>query len=617
MLERSLSVDIYNKDNDTALAITAIRCAIDDTPDAGDKAKFQGDLATLERRGGGGGVQAAGSGVLLEIMKMMAEVSKDTGSPSARFQKLERARPKLKTWAAKNPGNEQCKLLLKAFAMMERGLSVDIVNKEVPEAVKKRQFDRVKELVGLALLAINHAMEDTPDEDDRRKFRNDRKQLDKLAEGMGGVTIPTPDPDPDTPSTAPKGRTPWIKEQLIYALGFAVSLFLLSFAFRHHYPSGRPVAEFVVQWWHLPVAGFVAGLVLPLGRLPFPLPLVFAIYGFWSWAFTLVAWGVMAVYNAIVPEARELGLWWAPLIGFGIGVPIALLYAVVKKGSGGGKSKTRGSRGSGHPSPWYAGRPASALLFAVSLFLLSFVFRHYYPAGRPVAEILVQWWWFPAAGFVAGLLLPLGKMIHPLPQVGSAFAIWGSISTALVTAIIVAYNGIALETFVPELWRAAIIGFAISGMMIGPYWILTFVSQHAEAPTVPVREASLRRMPLVYLGVMFFLFSFSKDHIPLLAELPMLRWWHFPIAGVVLGFFVPVRTYRSSFFLQFYFMTTWPVTLLVWIGIIVYNAIAPETAAFAKCWAPYMGMALGYFILIFRLERIPVSLARMEKAMVK
>jgi S-DNA-T family DNA segregation ATPase FtsK/SpoIIIE len=61
MLERSLSVDIYNKDNDTALAITAIRCAIDDTPDAGDKAKFQGDLATLERRGGGGG-RARGRG---------------------------------------------------------------------------------------------------------------------------------------------------------------------------------------------------------------------------------------------------------------------------------------------------------------------------------------------------------------------------------------------------------------------------------------------------------------------------------------------------------------------------------------------------------------------------
>ncbi|MDR1011462.1 MAG: hypothetical protein LBM04_10145, partial [Opitutaceae bacterium] len=467
MLERALSVEIFNKEDNIDLAITAVECAIEDTPDATDRKKFQSDLDMLIRirknRGGGGG--GGGDNDLKQILLTVAEVSKSREKASLRLRKLLGVRPKLKIWAAKHSGSSESKQMLKMFAMLERSLSVDIVNNEVVALLKSRDIREAKELIALALLAINNAIEDTTDDDDRKNFRKNRKDLDEIIKTVGGNPPPPPPPPPPKP-----------------------------------------------------------------------------------------------------PKKSSKRMMWTCLLG-------------------------------------------------VSALLLSFIFGHYLPAGWSVGEMVVQWWHLALGGTVLGFIFPWGKLPYPLPPLFKAFTIWGIVSTALVMTIVVAYTGFHPGVFRAWLWCAAIIGFTVSAMMIGPYWVLLFVSQHAAMPTSPVRGSSVRRMPLFYIGVMFGLFAFSKDHIPMLANLPMLQWWHFPIFGVVLAFFVPARTYRSSFFLQFYFLTTWPMTLLAWLGLLVYNAIAPEASAVSKCWAPYIGMALGYLTLIFRLERIPISLARMEKRM--
>ncbi|MDR2676069.1 MAG: hypothetical protein LBC18_14685 [Opitutaceae bacterium] len=460
MLERVLSVEIFNKEDNRDLAITAIKCAIEDTPDADDRERFRKDLATLTPSPP---PQQPPPNDVREILEVMAEVSngKDKESPSARFRKLLGVRPKLKACVARDSRH---KPLAKLFAMMERSLSIDITNEEAVARLKSRDIHEARTLLALALRAIDNAIEDTPDDDDRKKFRKDRGDLMEIVDKVGGVKTPPPPPPPRPPSHAnPFARLAWT-----CLLG--VSALILSSIFKHYLPAGWSVGKFIVQWHHLAMAGAVLGLVFPWGRLPYPLP-------------------------------------------------------------------------------------------------------------------------------------PLLK----------AFTIWGIAGTAIVTAIVAAYTGPAFEALSPWLWRAAFTGFSISAIMIGPYWILTFVSQFSDGPTSPVENASLRRMPLFFLGVTFLLFSFGREHIPLLAGLPMLRWWHFPVAGVALGLFVPVRTHRSYFYLQSFFMVMWPVTLAAWLAIIAYNAIAPETSAVGKWWAPYAATALTYLILVFRLERLPVSFARMEK----
>jgi hypothetical protein len=496
MLERALSVEIFNKEDDRALAIIAIECAIEDTSDEADRRKFREDRATLKPSIKNPPPPPPHD----RILKTMAEVAKGDGKASVRLRKLYSVRSELKDMAARNSTSGESKQMMKMFAMMERSLSVDIVNKETVSLLKSGDIQEARQLIANAMLAINNAISDTTDDDDRRKFRKDRDALNEIAEKLG------PLPPPDLGSGPGGGTT---------------------------VTPSRP--------------GIVMRTANRLG----------------------------GGKGKATPESARRGDFRAPVMG----------------------------------------RFAMMCCLALSAFLLSTVFQHYLSAGWPVAGMVVQWWHLAIGGAVLGFVYPWNRAVYPLAPVFKAFTIWGIASTALVMAIVVAYTGFHPGVFRAWLWCATTIGFTVSAMMIGPYWVLLFVSQHAGGPTSPVRESSVRRMPLFYIGVMFGLFAFSKDHIPVLANLPMLQWWHFPIFGVVLAFFVPARTYRSSFFLQFYFMTTWPMTLLAWLGLLVYNAIAPEASAVSKCWAPYIGMALGYLTLISRLERIPISLARMEKAM--
>jgi hypothetical protein len=169
MLERSLSVEIFNKEDDIDLAIDAIRCAINDTPDAGDREKYEADLRELKKHD-----------EPKELIKIFNQIAESSKSPSDRFDELLEVRVRFQKWADSNAENPMCHALMKAFASLARGLSVSMFNEGAELFHNHKGYswrDEAEALICKALAAICVAIEDTPDADARKKFLNDYEQI--------------------------------------------------------------------------------------------------------------------------------------------------------------------------------------------------------------------------------------------------------------------------------------------------------------------------------------------------------------------------------------------------------------------------------------------------------
>ncbi|MDR0353468.1 MAG: hypothetical protein LBI02_09020 [Opitutaceae bacterium] len=584
-LERSISVALYNQEDNTALAFTAIRCAIEDTPDDADRAKFRDDLATLEIK------------EPTDIFKRIAE-SKD--DPFARFGQLVKIRPRFQQWADAYPRHEMNKSAMKAFAALERGLSVGMFNEAAEQLKAPRKRAESLELVSMAIFAVCCAIEDTPDEDDRAKYRKDYDQLVSIAEklgipdrkifkpnlvkrpppaanlvkppapapGLGRRVVPAanlvrrPVPAPNLGGRAGSGsrpgpRRPGIKKASADALSqtfaefitpvhlwgkfscafvFSVPLFLLSLVFHHHYPAGLPLGERVVQWWQFLWIGLVAGMAMPVSRWRPPPPRLLRLQG--SWTF----------------------------------------------------------------------------MFALTLFLHSFVFRHYYPAGLPVATFVAQWWHLPVLGAVAGLLFPFYRLSESFLLFLTAFNVWGGIVTLLAGLVLAARQAVISEELAAGLWRAPLIGFGIS-TVIGVMYPL--FSKHSKASKNPPPFVAGKCARAGYFAVSLLLLSaafrhYRPDGLPLL-EAFTLQWWQLPVAGLVLGLLLPARRWRPGFWIGILSTGFWLVTLVVWLVMVAHNLIVSEESAWGLWRAPVIGLGICLLQLIVKRDTLKKGVDNQER----
>jgi len=347
ILARQLSVDIFNKEDDAKLAMTAINLAIDLTPDAADRKQFQTDLEELENQ-------------LLkqQILITFKEVAESKEAAALRFTKLNTIREKVHRWVDSHPeSDEGCQKFMEMFAALERNLSVGIFN-EGSEAIQKGHMSKnqLETIFSMALRAICQAVEDTSDEGDRKKFLEDYSQLVLVAKPLGidipakpkrrkretwdPVTKPKPElgpkpkPKPRPDSRSHQKLSTRLAGQLMWAFVFATTMFFLSFVFRHYCPDGIAVMDsFVLTHWHLPVLGSIVGLLFPWSKLSLRL-MAFIVFNFGGWFYTLAIWLVVWIHNATVSEASAWELWWGPIVGFGLSLPVTLHNIASKKITG-------------------------------------------------------------------------------------------------------------------------------------------------------------------------------------------------------------------------------------------------------------------------------------------
>ncbi|MCL2103510.1 MAG: hypothetical protein FWH21_00410 [Kiritimatiellaeota bacterium] len=356
MLERNLSVDIVNTENDLDLAITAIQCAIEDTPDDTDKIRFQGDWEELKKIRD----TRENNKDINELIGLINRLSEREGDALGRFRELIHAWEKFHDWADAHPRHEQCRPLMTALARLEWSLGEDISVagwKMMPERNPEESYSfdpppEAQELWDIGCFAMRLAIDDTPDHRDREKFQGDLLQLFKGFSYLAKV-VPTPVVGDKSYYTAkaesdqqasvlrsignrlginvthflirtrnyPISRSAPAAEQvarrLPMALTCGITLLLLTLMFWHKYPSA--------WWWCIPSAGLVLGAFIPYRKGFVQTSVVY-------WIVTFLIGGVIAIHDASVAEDNAWGGWWtAPWVPIVWGPLVYSIFALVSR----------------------------------------------------------------------------------------------------------------------------------------------------------------------------------------------------------------------------------------------------------------------------------------------
>jgi len=449
ILERRLSVEIFNKEHDFDLAKTAIECAIEDTSDVDDRKNFKEDLDTLQKNPSRNPIlNIIKADPLLETLETMTEVSKDEGSPSARFRKLQNMRHKLKKWASESKGGEQSKPLLKAFAILERKLSVEIFNKE--------------DDIGLAITAIECAIEDTPDADDRAKFEKDRDTLTGIRKGKGGKS-----------GSSGGGKDEGIKgareaaeltetfQEIADGKEDAMTRFKKLMENRnkfHRWADSYPEHELCKPMMQA-FAGLERGLSVAMFNEGGE---ILARKGNRKEALLMVTMSLIAICFAIedTPNADNLKQFKKDYDEL-VSVAKKLGISDIPKPAAEGRNRKTKSSSSGGRLPWHIAQSISAFCYGVMFLLFSFARTHDLIIGK---LDWLQWWHFLVAGIVLGLLMPsrkpraLGIIIYFF--VGMCFF------TLLAWLVIMGQHFFVSEASAWGAWRAPGIGLAMSAVVM-------------------------------------------------------------------------------------------------------------------------------------------------------
>jgi len=381
----------------------------------------------------------------MEFVTTLGKIAENKDPALSRFKRLQEMRPKVHRWVDSRPeSDEECRAFMKLFAAAERSISIDIFN-EAGENAKAglgggKGILELFEHIRMALTAICCAVEDTSDEDDRKKFLGDYNQLAEMAKQMG-VDIPAtpsrrkrggptpintpkpvvrkPTPPPPPPVRRSAGQSRWL-------LGLVWSLFILTGVFYYYYPSGITVSG-ILRWQNPTIAAWLAGH-----------PLV---------ANFVVRWWHIYLLGIVGFVPRLLFLWRQVNRGSKL-ERLKILFRIAEPGT----EKWR----------WM-------FIFAVTMFILWFPFRHYFPNAHEVViwpftgqPSPLQWWRFPLSGLIFGVVFPWGMLRFPLRRTLMAFHLYGWFFTLSVWLSMLVHNAIVAEASVWALWLAPLVGFGLS-----------------------------------------------------------------------------------------------------------------------------------------------------------